>query len=294
MGCQFVEELRFISASSPPPRLRQQHQQLLTKFHFHITPVIHLPLFSILRLNTPKPNPNVILCAHRVSILSITKLPSISTYVSLIGSGEGRHTTHLLKCILLLSTSQTDWKQSSDVLSDISFDILSDISSDILSDISFDISSDILSDILSDISFDILSAISSDILSDISFDMLSDISSDIPKPKPNIYSFTKKNSSANSIFTSHHAAKVISMTTLCVSNVIALSASDRPARRQLSPKMQNACSSTHTRHMHQTAPPKSSWVQEMQSWQWRRNYISWRVQTMKPGACHCGSFTSSV
>ena len=52
-------------------------------------------------------------------------------YVSLIGSGEGRHTTHLLKCVLLLSTSQTDWKQSSDVLSDISCDILSVISSDI-------------------------------------------------------------------------------------------------------------------------------------------------------------------
>ena len=69
------------------------------------------------------------------------------TYVSLIGSGEGRHTTHLLKCVLLLSTSQTDWKQSSDVLSDISFDILSDKSSDISSDILSDISSDILSDI---------------------------------------------------------------------------------------------------------------------------------------------------
>ena len=130
------------------------------------------------------------------------------TYVSLIGSGEGRHTTHLLECVPLLSTSQTDWKQSSDVLADISFDILSDISSDIffwyifwhsfwhifwhsfwhLSDISFDI--------LSDKSFDTLSDISSDILSDISFDMLSDISSDIlsdiSKPKPNIHSFTKK------------------------------------------------------------------------------------------------------
>ena len=107
------------------------------------------------------------------------------TYVSLIGY---RHTTHLLKCVPILSTSQTDWKQSSDVLSDISFDILSDISADILSDIS--------SDILSDISFDILSDISSDILSDISFDMLSDISSDIlsdiSKPKPNIHSFTQK------------------------------------------------------------------------------------------------------
>ena len=125
------------------------------------------------------------------------------TYVSLIGSGEGRHTTHLLKCVPLLSTSQTDyWKQSSDVLSDISFDILSDISSDIFfchifwqsfwhifwhsfwhfSDISFDILSDISFDILSDISSDILSDISFDILSDKSFDTLSDISSDISFP----------------------------------------------------------------------------------------------------------------
>ena len=99
-----------------------------------------------------------------------------------------------------------------DISSDISSDIRSDISSDILSDISFDI--------LSDISFDTLSDISSDILSDISFDMLSDIFSDIlsdiSKPKPNIHSFTKKSRSANSIFTSHHAAKVISMTILCL------------------------------------------------------------------------------
>ena len=126
------------------------------------------------------------------------------TYVSLIGSGEGRHTTHLLKCVLLFSPSQTDWKQSSDVLSDISFDILSDKSSDISSDILSDISfwhsfwhlSDISFDILSDKSFYTLSDISSDILSDISFDMLSDISSDIlsdiSKPKPNIHSFTQK------------------------------------------------------------------------------------------------------
>ena len=91
---------------------------------------------------------------------------STSIYVSLIGSGEGRHTTHLLKCVLLLSTSQTDWtifwrsfwhifwhsfwhifRYSFWHLSDISFDILSDI----LSDISFDILSDISSDILFDI-----------------------------------------------------------------------------------------------------------------------------------------------
>ena len=100
-------------------------------------------------------------------------------YVSLIGSGEGRHTTHLLKRVLLLSTWQTDWKQSSDVLSDISFASLSDISSR---------SSDISSDILSDISFDILSDISTEILSDIS----SDILSHIPKTKHSIHSFTQK------------------------------------------------------------------------------------------------------
>ena len=101
-------------------------------------------------------------------------------YVSLIGSGEGRHTTHLLKCVLLLSTSQTDWKQSSDVLSDISCDILSVMSSDISSGI------------LSDISFDTLFDISSAILSDICFDILSDISSDTSKTKHSIHSFTHK------------------------------------------------------------------------------------------------------
>ena len=90
-------------------------------------------------------------------------------YVSLIVSGEGRHTTHLLRCVRSLSTSQTDCRQSSDIFSDISFDIPSyipsDISSDIFSDISFDIPSYIPSDISSDIVSDILSCISPDILS---------------------------------------------------------------------------------------------------------------------------------
>ena len=40
--------------------------------------------------------------------------------------------------------SQTHWRQSSDILSDISFDILSDISSDILSNILSGISPNIL------------------------------------------------------------------------------------------------------------------------------------------------------
>ena len=238
------------------------------------------------------------------------------TYVSLIGSGEGRHTTHLLKCVLLLSTSQTDWKQSSDVLSDISFDILSDISSDISSDILSDISFDILSDILSDISFAILSDISPDILSDISSDILSDISSGI---SPDIlwdisvdilsdissdilsgifltylltffltylltffltylltcfltYLLTFFLTYQNQNLTSTASQKkplcklYIYLTPRSKSNVhdnFVPVKSDRPAKRQLSPKMQNACSSTHTHthHMHQTAPPKGSWVQ---------------------------------
>ena len=96
-------------------------------------------------------------------------------YVSLIVSGKGRNTTHLLKCVRLLSTSQTDRRQSSDIFSDIFSNILSDISSNILSDILSDISCDILSDISSDV----LSGILSDISSDISCDILSDILSDI-------------------------------------------------------------------------------------------------------------------
>ena len=108
---------------------------------------------------------------------------NVRFYVSLIASGEGRHRAHLLKCVRLLSTSQTDWRQSSDMLSDISFDILSGILCDISSDIQSDISSDILSDISCDNFSDILSDISSsnlsDIISDISCDIISDISSDI-------------------------------------------------------------------------------------------------------------------
>ena len=193
------------------------------------------------------------------------------TYVSLTGSGEGRHTTHLLKCVLLLSTSQTDWKQSSDVLSGISFDILSDISSDISSDI------------LSDISVDILSDISSDILSGIFLTYLltffltylltffltylltcfltylltffltyqnQNLTSTASPKKPlcKLYIYLTPRSKSNI----HDNFVPV--------NVIALSASDRPAKRQLRCKTP-VVPHTHTHHMHQTAPPKGSWVQ---------------------------------
>ena len=126
------------------------------------------------------------------------------TYVSLIGSGEGRHTTHSpemcsvtlnfadwLEAIFWRSFWHIFWHSFWHIFWYIfwhsfwhifwhSFWHLSDISFDILSDKSFDTLSDISSDILSDISFDMLSDISSDILSDIS------------KPKPNIHSFTQK------------------------------------------------------------------------------------------------------
>ena len=179
------------------------------------------------------------------------------TYVSLIGSGEGRHTTHLLKCVLLLSTSQTDWKQSSDVLSDISFDILSDKSSDISSGILSDISSDILSDIfltylltffltnlltlfltylltffLTYLSTCFLTNLLTFFLTYQNQNLTSPASHKKPLCKLYIYLTPRSKSNIHDNF-----APV---------NVIALSASDRPAKRQLSPKMQNACSSTHT------------------------------------------------
>ena len=258
-------------------------------------------------------------------------------YVSLIGPGEGRHTTHFLKCVLTLCTSQTDWKQSSailsdrsfDIISDISFGTLSDISYDILSDISFDISSDILSDIsfeilsyissdissdilsdissdilsdiscdisfgilsdissdisfhksadiLSDLSFDTLSDISSDILSDISLDILSDISSDISfdilsdirsltffltflatnclsKTKHSIHSFTQKPLHKLYIYLTPRSKSNIHDDFASVKCL----ASDSPAKKQLSPKMQSACSNTHTPHASDSLAKKSS------------------------------------
>ena len=214
------------------------------------------------------------------------------TYVSLIGSGEGRHTTHLLKCVLLLSTSQTDWKQSSDVLSDISFDILSDKSSDISSDILSDISSDILSDIfltylltffltnlltlfltylltffLTYLSTCFLTYLLTFFLTYQNQNLTSTASQKKPLCKLYIYLAPRSKSNIHDNFVPV--------------NVIALSASDRPAKRQLSPKTQNACSSTrthtHTHHMHQTAPPKGSWVQKCKR--------VWSATTTSHGVC---------
>ena len=78
-------------------------------------------------------------------------------------------------------------------------------------------------------------------------------------------------------------------------NVIALSASDRPAKRQLSPKMQNACSSTHTHTPHASDRlAKRQLSPKMQKSLKCHNYISWRVQTMKSDARHCGSSAGSA
>ena len=193
------------------------------------------------------------------------------TYVSLIGSGEGRHTTHLLKCVLLLSTSQTDWKQSSDVLSDISFDILSDKSSDISSDILSDISSDILSDIfltylltffltnlltlfltylltffLTYLSTCFLTYLLTFFLTYQNQNLTSTASHKKPLCKLYIYLTPRSKSNIHDNFVPV--------------DVIALGASDRPAKRQLSPKMQNACSSTHT-HTTCIRPPRQTAVE---------------------------------
>ena len=155
-----------------------------------VSRVLFLYWFSLLVKTHPKkknPKKNTL---HRVIPTKTFQNNHDRFYVSLIVSGEDWHTIHLLKCVRLLSTSQTDWRQSSDILSDISFDSLSDIpsdiSSDIKSDLLSDISPDILSGILSDISSNIvwhffghffcnMSGILSGILSDILSRILSDI-----------------------------------------------------------------------------------------------------------------------
>ena len=95
-----------------------------------------------------------------------------------------------------------------------------------------------------------------------------------------------KNHSTNSIFTSDHTTKLISMTTLCLSNGNSIIIFDciGPPRQKAIKSKDAKCLYFHiyTCHMHQTVPPKSKWVQEMQSWQWCHKYISWRVQTWSP------------
>ena len=185
------------------------------------------------------------------------------TYVSLIGSGEGRHTTHLLKCVLLLSTSQTAWKQSSDVLSDISSDILSDILSDISSDILSDIFltyllpffltnrltlflTYLLTIFLIYLSTCFLTYLLTFFLTYQNQNLTSTASHKKPLCKLYIYLTARSKSTVHNNFVPV--------------NVIALSASDRPAKRQLSPKMQNACSSTHT-HTICIRPPRQTAVE---------------------------------
>ena len=228
------------------------------------------------------------------------------TYVSLIGSGEGRHTTHLLKFVLLLSTSQTDWKQSSDVLSDISFDILSDKASDISSDILSDISSDILSGIfltylltffLTNLLTLFLTYLLTYFLTYLSTCFLTylltffltyqnqNLTSTASQKKPlcKLYIYLAPRSKRNI----HDNFVPV--------NVIPLSASDRPAKRQLSPKMQNACSCTHTHTPHASdRPAKRQLSPKMQKSLKCHNYISWRVQTMKSDAHHCGACAGSA
>ena len=204
----------------------------------------------------------------------------------------------------LLSTSQTDWKQSSDVLSDISFDILSDKSSDISSDILSDISSDILSDIfltylltffLTNLSTLFLTYLLTFFLTYLSTCFLTylltffltyqnqNLTSTASHKKPlcKLYIYLTPRSKSNI----HDNFVPV--------NVIALSASDRPAKRQLSPNMQNACSSTHTPHA-SDRPAKQQLSPKMQKSLKCHNYISWRVQTMKSDARHCGSSAGSA
>ena len=107
-----------------------------------------------------------------------------------------------------------------------------------------------------------------------------------------------KSHSTNSIFTSHHAAKSnIHDSFVSVKwqfySCIRLHRTAPPRSSWV--QRCKAPVATHTHHMHQTAPPKKQLSPKMPcKWAHSRNYISWRAQTMKSDACHCGSFTSSV
>ena len=168
--------------------------------------------------------------------------------------------------------------------SDISSDILSDISSDILSDIfltylliySSDISSDILSDISSDILSDIfltylLTFFLTNLLTLFLTYLLTYLSTCF---LTYLLTFFLTYQNQNLTSTASHKKPLcklyIYLTPRSKSNihdnfvpvnVIALSASDRPAKRQLSPKMQNACSSTHTHTPHASDRPAKTAVE---------------------------------
>ena len=173
--------------------------------------------------------------------------------------------------------------------SDISSDILSDISSDILSDIFLtylltffltNLSTLFLTYLLTYLSTCFLTYLLTFFLTYQNQNLTSTASHKKPLCKRYIYLTPRSTSNFHDNFVPV--------------NVIALSASDRPAKRQLSPKMQNACSSTHT-HTTCIRPPRQTAVESKHAKGLRcHDYISWRVQTMKPDACHCGSFTSSV
>ena len=161
--------------------------------------------------------------------------------------------------------------------SDISSDILSDISSDILSDIFLTY---LLTFFLTNLLTLFLTYLLTFFLTYQNQNLTSTASHKKPLCKRYIYLTPRSTSNFHDNFVPV--------------NVIALSASDRPAKRQLSPKMQNACSSTHT-HTTCIRPPRQTAVESKHAKGFRcHDYISWRVQTMKPDACHCGSFTSSV
>ena len=158
------------------------------------------------------------------------------TYVSLIGSGEGRHTTHLLN---VFCYSQLRRLPGSNLLTFfltyfLTFFLTYHFTFFLTYLLTFFLTSfwhifwhsfwQIVWHSFwhifwqfSDISFDMLSDISSDILSDIS------------KPKPNIHSFTKKPLCKLYIYLTPRSKSTIHNNFVPV-NVIALSASDRPAK----------------------------------------------------------------
>ena len=92
--------------------LHQTHFTPETFYKFHARHVLHETCFTPDMFYTNgilHQTPFTPITSLRVILTMTFQNSQVRSYVSLIGSGEGRHTTHLLKCVLLLSTSQTDW-----------------------------------------------------------------------------------------------------------------------------------------------------------------------------------------
>ena len=203
-------------------------------FSHRITPVMHLPVLSILRLNTPKPNPNVILCAHRV----FSPHPLMSAW-----SGQVRVDIQLISWNAFCY-SQLRRLTGSNLLTFFLtylvtfflFYLLTYLLAFFLTYLLTFFLTYLLQFFLTYVLTFFLAYLLTFFLTYLLTCFLTYLLTFfLTYPRQNIASTASHTShSINSIFTSHHAANVISMTTLCLSNGNSTVAFDciRPPRQK--------------------------------------------------------------